>query len=217
MVEMAQNLEGYICYDEFWLSKDMENMGYFFEYCEDYCREILEDNDFCLDKEKFLTEFMKSDCRALMEIGHPTLISQAAYDTVKDFIQVDNDGDIAVYRLQGKTQEYRQKQLYWIGWIYAYIHFTSKERSRIIVEKLPLKEMLIDYKIGHEVSKKTITAKSHIYLKNRAFFQAGYSGHKISTEHNRMSKGRKEPIYYYCSSTYAYFYHISVKFLSSFA
>ena len=91
MVPMAQNLEEFICYDEFWLDKDMENMGYLFEYCEAYCREILGDEQFLLDKEMFIESFMKSDCRALMEIGHPTLLSQAAYDTAKDFIEVDNE------------------------------------------------------------------------------------------------------------------------------
>lgn len=152
MVAMAQNLEEFICYDEFWLSKDMENMGYLFEYCEEYCREIY-DKNFELDKELFLTAFMKSDCRALMEIGHPTLISQAAYDTVRDFIEVDNDHNIEAFRSKEKNSDYKHMQMYWIGWIYAYIHFMSKERSRIIVEKLPMKEMLIDYKLGHEVSK----------------------------------------------------------------
>lgn len=152
MVAMAQNLDEFICYDEFWLSKDMENMGYFFEYCEEYCQEIY-NQAFILDKEKFLTAFMESDCRALMEIGHPSLISQAAYDTVRDFIEVDYDNNIEIFRLKEKQPVYRHMQFYWIGWMYAYIHFMSKERSKIIVEKLPIKEMLIDYKIGHEVSK----------------------------------------------------------------
>ena len=33
MVEMAQNLEGYICYDEFWLSKEnyYSKIAYLFE------------------------------------------------------------------------------------------------------------------------------------------------------------------------------------------
>ena len=43
--------------------------------------------------------------------------------------------------------------------MYAYIHFMSKERSRTIIEKLPLKEMLIDYKLGHEMSKETYYQK----------------------------------------------------------
>lgn len=50
-------------------------MGYFFEYCDIYCKEILEDDKNILDKEKFIEAFMKSDCRALMEAGHPTLLS----------------------------------------------------------------------------------------------------------------------------------------------
>lgn len=50
-------------------------------------------------------------------------------------------------------------QLYWVGWMYAYIHFMSKERSRTIIEKLPLKEMLIEYKLGHEMSKETYYQK----------------------------------------------------------
>lgn len=50
-------------------------------------------------------------------------------------------------------------QLYWISWIYAYIHFMSKERSRIIIDKFPIKEMLIDYKVGHEVSKENYYEK----------------------------------------------------------
>ena len=50
-------------------------------------------------------------------------------------------------------------QLYWVGWMYAYIHFMSKERSRTIIEKLPLKEMLIEYKLGHEMNKETYYQK----------------------------------------------------------
>lgn len=159
MREVLEGLEDLSCYDEFWLNKDMENMGYFFEYCDEYCKEILDDNTFVLDKEKFIEAFMRSDCRALMEIGHPTLLSQAAYDTVKNFIQVDNHNDIEKFRSKGDQLEYKYMQLYWAGWMYAYIHFVSKECSKIIIEKLPLREILIDYKIGHEMSKETYYKK----------------------------------------------------------
>ncbi len=159
MVVMAQNLEEFICYDEFWLGKDMENMGYLFEYCEEYCREILEDGQFHLDKEMFIESFMKSDCRALMEIGHPTLLSQAAYDTARDFIEVDNNKEMTGFRLTGKPRDYARNQLYWVGWMYAYIHFESKKRSKEIIEKLPLHEILTDYKIGHEMSKEAYYSK----------------------------------------------------------
>ena len=135
------------------------NQGSFFEYCDKYCKEILEDNTFVLDKERFIEAFMKSDCRALMELGHPTLLSQAAYDTVKNFIQVDNNNDFEAFRLKGGQSEYKHMQLYWTGWMYAYIHFMSKVCSKTIIEKLPLKEMLIDYKTGHEMSKETYYKK----------------------------------------------------------
>lgn len=159
MREVLEGLEDLSCYDEFWLNKDMENMGYFFEYCDEYYKEILADNTFVLDKEKFIEAFMRSDCRALMEIGHPTLLSQAAYDTVKNFIQVDNHNDIEKFRSKGDQLEHKYMQLYWAGWMYAYIHFVSKECSKIIIEKLPLREILIDYKIGHEMSKETYYKK----------------------------------------------------------
>ena len=58
MRKVLEGMEDFICYDEFWLNKDMENMGYFFEYCDKYCKEILEDNTFILDKERFIEAFI---------------------------------------------------------------------------------------------------------------------------------------------------------------
>lgn len=153
-VKMADGIEEIGCYENYWLDKDMENMGYLFEYCEKYCRQLY-DNNIKLDKIKFLTNFMKSDIRKLMDIGWPNLISQAAIDSCRKFIEVDNQGSLEEYRLlpDKKQVKYKHSQLYWVGWIYAYIHFTSKKLSKDIVEKLPIKEMLIDYKCGHEMSK----------------------------------------------------------------
>lgn len=37
-----------------------------------------------------------------MEVGHPTLLSQTAYDTVKDFIQIDNKNNIETFRSKGE-------------------------------------------------------------------------------------------------------------------
>lgn len=102
-----------------------------------------------------------------MEIGHPTLLSQAAYDTAKDFIEVDNNRDMEIFRLKGKQRDYAQNQLYWVGWMYAYIHFQSKERSRIIVEKLPLHEILIDYRLGHEMSKEAYYRRIAYLFENK--------------------------------------------------
>ena len=121
MRKVLEGLEDLTCYDEFWLNKDMENMGYFFEYCGKYCQEILADNSFDLDKEKFIEAFMKSDCRALMEVGHPTLLSQAAYDTVKDFIQVDNNNNIETFRSKGEQPEYICNYIGWAGCMHIFI------------------------------------------------------------------------------------------------
>ena len=37
-------------YDKWWLNKDMENMGFFFEYCDKYCLEMY---GVRIDKAKF--------------------------------------------------------------------------------------------------------------------------------------------------------------------
>lgn len=144
------------CYDEFWLSKDMENMGYIFEYCEDYCKEAY-DKEFRLDKIKFLTDFMKSDIRKLMDIGYPNIISQSAYDSVRKFIEIDNEGNIEEYHLPSNKRkpQYKHFQLYWVGWMYAYIHFSSKHLSKDIIEIHTLEDMLSDYRCGHELSKES--------------------------------------------------------------
>lgn len=158
MREVLKGMEDIICYDDFWLNKDMENMGYIFEYCEKYCRKLF-NITYRIDIEKFITKFMNSDCRALMEIGHPTLISQAAETTVQKFVEVDNNGHIEKFKLSGRPKRYKSMQLYWIGWIYAYIHFESKKPSEEIINKLPFAEMLIDYKCGHEMSKEAYYRK----------------------------------------------------------
>ena len=45
-------LEEFICYDQFWLKKDMENMGYLFEFCDQYCRGHCMDIDNFYDRVK---------------------------------------------------------------------------------------------------------------------------------------------------------------------
>lgn len=152
MRECLKGLEDFKCYDEFWLYKDMENMGYLFEFCNQYCKELFHIN-YRIDEKKLISSFMKSDLRALMEIGHPKLLSQAAQDTLEDFIKIDCDGNIEQFKTVGKHVEYKHLQLYWVGWIYAYIHYQSKQPSKIIIEKLPVQEVLRDYKLGHEMDK----------------------------------------------------------------
>ena len=82
-------------YDKFWLYKDMENMGYIFEYCDNYCKKLF-DKD--VNKVDFIKAFMNSKCRYEMETGHPTLLSHSAYDTVEDFVEVDLDGKLDKFK-----------------------------------------------------------------------------------------------------------------------
>ena len=46
-----------------------------------------------------------------------------------------------------------ENQFYWVGWIYAYIHFKTRLSSKTIVSGMPIKEMLINYNHEHEMSK----------------------------------------------------------------
>ena len=78
-------------YDSWWLRKDMENMGYIFEYCDKYCKQLFHVD---IDKKKFLNAFMVSKFRLEMETGHERLLSQSAQDSVKMFINVDCNGNI---------------------------------------------------------------------------------------------------------------------------
>ena len=138
------------CYDEWWLPRDMENMGYIFEYCDKYCKELFNVE---IDKYKFLDTFMRSEIRKQMESGHPMLLSQSGRDTVRKFVLVDLDENLDIYK--GESKNIIENQWYWVGWIYAYIHYKSKLSSKKIVNRLPLKKMLKMYYLGHEQSKET--------------------------------------------------------------
>ena len=145
------------CYDDWWLAKDMENMGYLFEYCDKYCKEIYGVN---IDKIKLLTVFMCSDFRKEMEVGHPKFLSQAAKDSLVQWLRVDYNNNLSLFVNRNKKKvDYADKQFYWIGWIYGYIHFMTKLPSEEIVKKLPITEMLQHYYLGHEVSKQTYYSK----------------------------------------------------------
>lgn len=137
-------------YDAWWLAKDMENMGYIFEYCVKYCRQLYGVE---IDRKKFLDTFMNSNLRYEMETGHPRLLSQSAFDTVKKFIEVDNLGHIENFGRNGADPEYLPNQWYWVGWMYAYLHFRADILSADLVRLLPLDRMLEDYHLGHEMDR----------------------------------------------------------------
>lgn len=142
-------------YDDWWLPSDMENMGYFFEFCNNYTKEYF---DTYVDAEKFTTAFMKSNCRHEMETGHPKLLSQAAVDTLRNYVEVDLNSDLSEFTVE-EPVGYRVDQMYWVGWMYAYIHFEYDIPSAELVNRLPVKEMLRLYGLGHEMSKELFLDK----------------------------------------------------------
>jgi len=137
------------CYEQWWLRKDMENMGYIFEYCNKYCQKLF---GVKINRKKFINAFMKSNLRYEMETGHQRLLSQSAIDTVKMFIEIDCNNNIEQFR-QDTKEVYKYHQLYWIGWMYAYLHFRENILSRDLIQLLPLDVMLKHYKLGHEMDK----------------------------------------------------------------
>lgn len=139
-------------YSEIWLHQDMENMGYIFEYCDEYCKKLFNTD---IDKEKLLSAFMASNFRHEMETGHERLLSQSAYDSIKMFINIDCKGDINQFKKKdsGEEKEYYCNQLYWVGWMYAYLHYKEDISSKDLFNILPLETMLEHYYLGHEIDK----------------------------------------------------------------
>ena len=151
------------CYDKWWLSKDMDNMGYLFEYCDDYCEKLY---NVKIDKNKLLKAFMTSRFREEMENGQPKFLSQAAYDSLKQWISVDYDNNLDDF-IGAPHNEYIKNQYYWIGWMYAYIHFSSGLSSKTIVDILPIEKMIEHYHLGHEMSKEVYYKKIESSLTSR--------------------------------------------------
>lgn len=142
-------------YDKWWLRKDMENMGYIFEYCAKYCKQSFGTK---INTEMFLTDFMKANIRYEMETGNVQLLSESGRDTVEKFVKIDLDGNLEKYKVD-KLKAYRVNEMYWIGWMYAYIHYEMDMLSAEIIKRLPISRMRKDYKLGHEMSKE-------VYLKH---------------------------------------------------
>lgn len=136
-------------YDKWWLRWDMESLGCMFEFCDRFAYRIYGVQG--LDKLKVLNDFMVSNCRYEMETGYPKLLSQSAQDTFEDFINVDKNGKINQYLDSGVHYNFRERQLYWVGLAYAYIHYEADMLSRDIIQRPPIDYMLQQYYTGHEM------------------------------------------------------------------
>lgn len=106
---------------------------------------------------------MRSNIRYVMEKGHPTLLSEAAIDTIEKFVEVDLDSDLRQFKWTKESADFEarlcQNQMYWIGWMYSYIHYEKDILSRDLVELLPIEIMLNLYYCGHQVSDETFMRK----------------------------------------------------------
>lgn len=137
-------------YSDWWLHKDMENMGFFFEYCDLYCKELY---NVQIDKLKFVEAFMNSGLREETETGNPRMLAQSAYDDVEVFVDVDCNNDLSKFTVKGEPERFIKDQLYWVGWMYAYLHYEEDILSKDLIKILPLKDMLQYYYAGHQMSK----------------------------------------------------------------
>lgn len=126
------------CYDRFWLRTDMINMGNIFGYCHENCMEYY---GIMIDKVKFLEAFMRANIRKEMENGQETLLTYASRIVVNKFIEVDNNGNYKQFK--GKyNDKITNREWYWVGETYAYIHYMSEKSSRKLVELISIETML---------------------------------------------------------------------------
>ena len=93
-----------------------------------------------------------------METGHPMLLSQAAIDTVEDYVEVDLNSDLREF-IKQEEREFKHNQLYWTGWMYAYIHYEKDILSKDLIEIIPLEDMLSIYYLGHEMDYSVVLDK----------------------------------------------------------
>lgn len=126
---------------------------YIFEYCNKYCKQLYNVD---IDKLRLLEVFMNSRFRHEMETGHPRMLSQSAIDSIKMFVNVDCCDDIKQFEKSDSTNnKFMHNQLYWVGWMYVYLHFKEDILSTDLIKLLPLELMIEHYYLGHEMSKET--------------------------------------------------------------
>lgn len=147
---MLEGMDKKNSYDLFWLDEDIMTMGCMFEYSNIYANQLYGyQGEF--DRIKFAEVFMNSGIRAFMETGHPGLLSEAVEDVFVNYVDVDLHKDLEQFRPKEPLPSLHENQLYWVGAMYAYMHYEEDIRSSDLIKKLPLKEMLHFYITGHQL------------------------------------------------------------------
>lgn len=137
-------------YDEFWLSNDMQILGLILENSAVYARECysFEGN---FDRLNFACDFLNSELRKLMDLGHPKYLSQASIETFSSFVDVDCLGDLSKY-CTDEIDTLFENQLDWAGRMYAFIHYQKDILTKELLKVIPLEQMLHMYITGHQMT-----------------------------------------------------------------
>lgn len=144
-------------YFEDYLEQDMKNQGYLLEHILEICKGI--------DLEWFIETFMTGLTRSQLDEAHPKLINEAAEDLFDHFIFFDLGEDKSKIRRRDRSYNFSENELYWIGWMYAYIQYEADMSSKRVYEAIPFRKMLSLYKLGHEMSKEAFFDKIKNWLK----------------------------------------------------
>ena len=87
---------------DLYIQDEFDNIGSLFEKCSQLAKK---DYGVQISRSKFIETFMNSHIRKLLDEWHPKLISQAATDTFRAFVEVDlNNKDF--HKIQG--EDYKQ-------------------------------------------------------------------------------------------------------------
>ena len=129
----------------------MRNQGYLFEHIVEICEGI--------DIEWFIHTFMNGKTRMYLDEAHPRFLNEAASDLFDHFVMVDLDNDRTKIRKTKKRFRLSTNELYWVGWMYAYMQYKADKQSKAIYKIFTSERMLELYSPGHEMSKETFYDK----------------------------------------------------------
>lgn len=130
------------CYGEFYLSPDMDVMGYLFERTKSrYCKDI--------NIEWFISYYMNSLLRYRQEEGFPKLNNMDSEDLFNYILEKE---PVQIVKGGPDIDEFHYGELIWIGMAYAYLHYHGDIRSRDLLKFMPFEFMRNAYITGHQLS-----------------------------------------------------------------
>lgn len=136
-------------YSDSFIGEDTLLMSNMCEYCDKFAKEEFGYTG-PFNKKLFIETFFNSDCRHYMEDGDPKLLCQSSAETFENYVRVDLNSDCSVFNNgTDDTNDYAEYQLYWVGTLYAYMHYKTKLATRELVKIYPVSEAIRFYYCGH--------------------------------------------------------------------